>query len=135
MQLTPADVADVWVPILGALGAFLAFSGGAVWWVITRGHKIISKLDKLTSTGDAHAFQMGKLTNRVTRLSETNIALQAGIMQREKDTAKLEGKLEMVTASLVDAVGALRELSGSTNALWTVVGQVAPDLVRPRNGS
>lgn len=136
-----ASVASVWVPILGALGAFLAFLGGLLWWAIRSGHKIVTTLDKHERTDaimrkaiEELSAAIGKLGDRITRLSETNQRLELQLVQREKDHARLEGKFELIGTSLVDTVGNLRGLQGSIDAAWIVLGQVAPDYVRQRNG-
>lgn len=127
-------VADIWLPIASAVGAFLAFTGGICWFLIRHGHKIVSTQAAQVKSVTELTKIVGKLSDRVTRLSETNILLQQGLQIREKDHARLEGKLEMVTTSLVDAVGHLRQLTGSTEAMWDVMAAVAPEHVRRRNG-
>ena len=134
MQSALSTVADVWVPILGALGGLFATLAAVLWWAIRSGHKIVTAQD-----GAARALvelnkNVAALTNRITRLSETSQRLELQLTQREKDHAKLEGKLELIGTSLVDTVGSLRELRGSIEAAWIVLGHVAPDYVRSRNG-
>lgn len=117
--MTAADLAQTWLPIAGAVVAAV----GVIW-----------RLAVLHSTVQDAIAIIGKLTDRSSKLAETVILLQQMLAVRERDQARLEGKIELLTATLTTTAGELRQVVGSTDALWKVVGQIAPDQVRIRRG-
>lgn len=117
--MTPADLAQTWLPIAGAVVAL----GGVIW-----------RLAVLHTTIQDQTVIIAKLSDRTTRLAETVILLQQALGIREREQARLEGKIDLLAATLTTTAGELRQLVGSTDALWRVMGDVAPEHVRRRNG-
>lgn len=97
--------------------------------------KEIEKRDKALAERLAVAGRrFAQLADQLQKLRIETAGMTVKLDEREKDQARLEGKIEQNTAAMMKLAGDLREMANSTSRIWTVLRTIRPDVVPKRAG-
>lgn len=114
-----------WIRVLLQLGAFL-LTAAVFWWRVTRAlHRFVATQSQLVAAVAGAQTAIGTLVTAVAKLE----AIQT---EREKDQAKLEGKVEQTNTTMVRVIATLQQVSGSIDALWRALQRIHPEAIPPR---
>jgi len=124
MILDP-DKLSTYLGILGALGSGVA-AFGAAWWRFSRW------VYDLDSHQDKTNEQLLRLADSNLRLTEAITIMTVKLEEREKDTLKLEGAIELQRKDVKDVISSLQTNTSNLDALWRTLKIVYPDKVLKR---
>lgn len=126
---------EKWQLVLAAAGmlATIAGSVGAIlWWVVQKIHRFVSTLDRVTAAVKAHAEALIMLGDEVKRLAGKSASAEHQLVLRERETNKLEGKIDTSNQLMMGIVGDMREATANLNAVWRLLDKLHPDAVPKR---
>jgi hypothetical protein len=140
----PAHI-QAWVgagmALVGALSAFVAF----LWRMASRATQVQTTLEALIKAQQqlriqvAHTGKLGReaqsaVEKRIFDLERNSALLAASLGEREKDVARLEGKMEQAHDDTLKVVSSLTQVMSSNDALWRSLSRLHPEHV-PRRAS
>lgn len=129
--------------VLGSLGGFVVFLAVGWWRLSGKFHEMIATLGAVTveshkmrlqivHTGKTTKDGLAVLSRKIVDL-ERSLAVQATILgEREKDIAKLEGKMDQAHEDTLKVVASLSQVMGSLDSVWRTLAKLHPDQVPKR---
>lgn len=114
--------------LLGVLGIFL----GGIWKVVSTVQKVVNvekiMTDKILSIGKA----IREIGGNVRELTVEVAELRVEVRTREKESMRVEGRLEATNEILMKTLSDLRSVSDGMRAIWTNLHKLAPDKIPRR---
>ncbi len=117
-----------------ALGGVLCGGVVAFWRLSAWVHAITTGLDSLTKTVSALKLEVTKMDDAIGDIGTDVSGLYQAMHEREKDVLRLEGRMDQTNTLIVQTIGQMQGVQGSTDALWRSLQKLHPTEV-PRRAS
>ncbi len=119
------ETINQYLEVFKTIGAWIGalFLG---WWKLSRWVRDVETYQKTTTV------QLEKVATANLELVKAITAMTVKIEEREKDTLRLEGALEMHRKDMARINDNLNELSGNIKALWRTLQNIHPAQVPKR---
>lgn len=125
---------EIGVTVLGALGSMIGSIAIVGWKVSGVMQKLLLRDQETSKT----LIQLGKLVvktqNQIHELHVEIAEMRVENRQREKDTARVDGKIENTNDTMMRLTITLQKACGQLDALWLTLQAIHPDQV-PRRAS
>lgn len=134
---TLKDNLELVVAVVGAASAIggVLFAVAVYLWKASRwAGRFLDRDKAMAEQARKLTLRLGQNADQTSRLRQEIAVLAAKIEEREKDQARLEGKIEQNTAAMMKVAGDLREVVGSQRRLWQTLHVIHPDKVPKRAG-
>jgi len=119
------ETINQYLEVFKTIGAWIGALGVA-WWKLSRW---VRDLETYQSTTSA---QVEKMATASLDLAKAITVMSVKLEEREKDTLRLEGALEMHRKDMARINDNLNELSGNIKALWRTLQNIHPAQVPKR---
>lgn len=124
--------AKEWIePVLTLLG-FLAAFCTAAWAMLRKGQKFLDTQGQLVTVVKQLRIEAAAGSKKSDDTLQEVGRLKFALEQREREIARLEGRIQTVHSDYKETAGDLREVIGNLKALWTTLRTIHPDKVPKR---